>query len=624
MTFARRVPSLLFLLVAILAMSASGQGVKAQPAGDEKEYRLIDLGDLGGRSTSPGGMNAYHQVVGSSSTGELDEFGNDISHAFLWTPVSPGGSVGSMIDLGTLGGTHSQATAINSRGQVVGLAQNEDGKYQAFLWTPTSPNGTSGNMVAIQRLNGQDPESALDINDYGQIVGQLDADSGYLFTPAEPNGPVGNVTFFNNVTMRGINNFGRFTGQLPNTMRQQQAFVFNPVAEHGNQGTFDLVPFATGATESVGLDINTFGHVSGWDRLNSRSEGFLQRESQHHSIGTLGGTFSSLTALTNVNPPTAVGSSINQRGQFKAIIYRGGQVTDLNTLTEQPDSGPVELTVAADVSADENIVVLWVPASGGASRAGLLTKGIESSIGIKLLTEDDETLVGKSKFSFEVTNSSAERREVKVTLGLDQAPVIAQFGPASAYKGPGRARIGAGGIFEITGIVVKPRKTVTGKHLIQAARTGEYEITGRSQTEDAGKPQAADAVPLKITVGELIPENVTGELEIVRGPQQGTGRTVKQKITFTNRGPAGASTSVARALTGPFYLVTDGLSRGELSKPDGKTAKLEPLGAPYIKVNRPNLKPNKKFTATLKFKRPAGVTEEVLYSLRVLAGKGTP
>ena len=40
-----------------------------------------------------------------------------------------------MIDMGTLGGGFSVATAINNRGQAVGFSEIASGERHAFLWT---------------------------------------------------------------------------------------------------------------------------------------------------------------------------------------------------------------------------------------------------------------------------------------------------------------------------------------------------------------------------------------------------------------------------------------------------------------------------------------------------------
>ena len=50
------------------------------------------------------------------------------------------------IDLGTLGGVFSSASAINANGQVVGGSQTADGTYHAFSWT------AAGGMVDLGTL----------------------------------------------------------------------------------------------------------------------------------------------------------------------------------------------------------------------------------------------------------------------------------------------------------------------------------------------------------------------------------------------------------------------------------------------------------------------------------------
>ena len=70
---------------------------------------MVDLGTLAGRVNSyPGGLNDAGQVVGRSTTS------TGASHAFVWTQS------GGMVDLGTLGGTSSTSPAVNDSGQVVG------------------------------------------------------------------------------------------------------------------------------------------------------------------------------------------------------------------------------------------------------------------------------------------------------------------------------------------------------------------------------------------------------------------------------------------------------------------------------------------------------------------------
>ena len=97
----------------------------------EGPFIPIDLGTLGGSQSSASDVNTSGQVVGASN-----------GRAFLWTQA------GGMIDLGTLGGSYSAARALNANGQVVGGSSLSDGAGHAFSWTPAS------GMVDLGTLGG--------------------------------------------------------------------------------------------------------------------------------------------------------------------------------------------------------------------------------------------------------------------------------------------------------------------------------------------------------------------------------------------------------------------------------------------------------------------------------------
>ena len=98
----------------------------------DDEFEVIDLGTLGGSFSQARAVNASGQVVGTSTTD-----GDAETHAFSWT------ATGGMIDLGTLGGSESSVNfkwplrVVNDSGQVVGSSSIAgDAEVHAFRGPP--------------------------------------------------------------------------------------------------------------------------------------------------------------------------------------------------------------------------------------------------------------------------------------------------------------------------------------------------------------------------------------------------------------------------------------------------------------------------------------------------------
>lgn len=131
-------------------------------------YTITDLGTLGGSVTEALGVNNKGQVVGESQTGAIDQYGNPVYHAFVWD------SVHGMRDLGTLGGDlTSVAVGINDAGTVVGtsttaLVKKVEKKTGYTYYVSTSHAVTWSSASQVHELGDGSADS---INNAGEIVG---------------------------------------------------------------------------------------------------------------------------------------------------------------------------------------------------------------------------------------------------------------------------------------------------------------------------------------------------------------------------------------------------------------------------------------------------------------------
>jgi probable HAF family extracellular repeat protein len=113
---------------------------------------MVDVGNLGGTSSTLVGLNNRGQMTGSMTLA-----GDQTFHPFLW-------SHGVLTDLGTFGGS-GEAHALNDAGEVVGWSYDSQGAAISFLWR-------NGVMTNLGTVDG-DPCSAADgINSKGQVVGE--------------------------------------------------------------------------------------------------------------------------------------------------------------------------------------------------------------------------------------------------------------------------------------------------------------------------------------------------------------------------------------------------------------------------------------------------------------------
>lgn len=205
---------------------------------------VLELGTLGGAESSALDINGNGQIVGWSSLPNGD------TRAFLWSPGT------GMRSLGTLGGENSVAYGINDRGEVVGTSQLSNRLWRAFLWSPT------GGMRDLGALSGLNSE-ALDINESGVVVGTDNTTgSKRAFVWTE----VGGMRYLalsaegGTSAAYGINNAGDIVGWT------SRCFSCSGTAAHWNAvGVYTQIhPPFFGNPESRALDINDAGQVVGY------------------------------------------------------------------------------------------------------------------------------------------------------------------------------------------------------------------------------------------------------------------------------------------------------------------------------------------------------------------------
>ena len=177
------------------APPASPDAAAMAPARRAADLAAVDLGTLGGATSTAWDVNDRGVVVGGSQVG--GEGGE--THAFRWTVAT------GMRDLGTLGGDYSVASAVNRHGVAAGTSTNASGETRVVTWSE------SGVIRDLGTIPGSTFIGASAINDRGEIVGTYctDADPcrGFRWTEGTGLQPVpvaeGEEVYFADVNRRG-------------------------------------------------------------------------------------------------------------------------------------------------------------------------------------------------------------------------------------------------------------------------------------------------------------------------------------------------------------------------------------------------------------------------------------
>lgn len=307
--------AIVFRLVLAVELALPMAAVQAQ------DYRIIDLGTLGGRSSGARNIGPRGSVVGWSYTAAGER------HAFLYRN-------GTLTDLGTLpGGTDSIATGINRYGRVVGSSGvNEFGPQfeevrQAFIWRDGAMQSLGALYCPCDYNRRYGISEAYAINDQDQVVGRSETVRGTSVTHAY---------LWQSGAMQDLDG--------PGNAAPSRAFDINAEAlvvgdfahdDYGHAGVWrhgirrDLGTLP-GYASSTALAVNTRGDVVGWAQTadGTASRAFLWRNGVMTDLGGLPAASDSRAVDINDNG-WIVGRSGNG-DKTRAVLWRGGVVIDLN------------------------------------------------------------------------------------------------------------------------------------------------------------------------------------------------------------------------------------------------------------------------------------------------------
>jgi probable HAF family extracellular repeat protein len=307
-----------------------------RPSFDHVGVTSGDLGTLGGTNSYATGINTTGVVVGRSNP-----TGSTAVRAAVWTPNGSGGY--TVADLGTLGGSRSQATGINDAGVVVGHSITTGGTERAAVWTP---NGSGGYTVVDPGTLGGTFSYAQGINDAGVVVGRSLV-SGNTATHAAvwtPNGS-GGYTVADLGTLggsrsqaEGINTSGVVVGYSYTAgSTAERAAVWTP----NGSGGYTVADLGTLGTTSQALRINDAGVVVGYSYTTSgttHAAVWTPNGSGGYTVadlGTLGGTQSQAFGINDAG--VVVGYGYTTSGTPRAAVWTpngsgGYTVADRGTL----------------------------------------------------------------------------------------------------------------------------------------------------------------------------------------------------------------------------------------------------------------------------------------------------
>jgi probable HAF family extracellular repeat protein len=320
-------------------------------------YTATALPGLGGTETVVTGISAAGVVVGYSCDPTF------VTHAVSW-------SDGAVSDLGTLVGTMSRAYAVNTGGQIVGFSDTTaEAATSATVWSGATATalGTLGGNLGY----------AYGENDGGVVVGvsTLTATVGaeqYAHAALWSGGTATDLG-----TLGGV--MGTARGSSATAVNDSAVIVgFSDTASSPGQqatlwnGTVAMNLGTLGGDSSAAFAINRAGLIVGYSDVSGDGalHAALWKGTAMTDLGTLGGRMSAAFGINTAGQ--IVGTSLTSTGSQRAVLWNGGQILDLNSLTNSGLPARVVLTVAVGINDSGQIAAYGLDTSSGATDAFLL------------------------------------------------------------------------------------------------------------------------------------------------------------------------------------------------------------------------------------------------------------
>jgi probable HAF family extracellular repeat protein len=301
---------------AALVVLLAGAGLQAA------SHRLgNDLGTLGGTASDAPSISNNGVIVGDSRIP-----GDASSHGFRWTRTH------GMVDLGTLGGGSSTATAVSDDGRfVVGSSATADGGQHAFRWSPHD------GMVDLTPFTWESSRATA-VADNGTVAGNsydpsTGVNRGWVWT--ERNGLIDLGTFGGyTTTVKAINRSGSIVSGDSSLAGEIEVHAFVWTRRRGmiDLGTLggrwsytDAISDDGTVVGSSGLATGKVGHAFAWTEADGLMD--LSAQSSESSRATAinrHGVISGVRYVATADPRVTVSQA--------CVWTPGGRTIDVGTL----------------------------------------------------------------------------------------------------------------------------------------------------------------------------------------------------------------------------------------------------------------------------------------------------